>query len=289
MVHKGIAASIASRYCRNNIDIIYSLEDAKSGFTPSYQASLIEDEFEYSYNLMYQLNGNYDKFEEIFNAVFDFIKESKELITKESIDINEIVLIVLSFGGLVGICFVKTIELTKDDYWPIRPFIIINDAELSGDDDLIEDNHLGEFDEPFIENKDSIQIQCSFCGHTVFDLAKRSKNWNEALKDSCEHFALAFATNAGNQLFGRNYYFKAFKRAVVDYVETYKGFTCQSNPEMFINDFLNGDTDLDEKDMASIIKILKSDMPDFDLQVKQFEKLINDRQHIFLFHFMKFL
>ena len=88
---------------------------------------------------------------------------------------------------------------------------------------------------------------------------------------------------------GREYYRNYFKKAVVDYVETYKGFTCQSNPEAFINDFLNGDTDLNEIDITSILEILKTNLPECNIQTKQFQEILRGHKHMFVFHFMKFI
>ncbi|HCN85230.1 MAG TPA: hypothetical protein DIT07_16670 [Sphingobacteriaceae bacterium] len=289
MFHKGIAVAIAARFGRDHIVLDYLFENARNGNVPSYEISILPIKGEYSFNLRYHLSGNEWILQELFDSIYNYIKIHKQIIKQEHIDINELIGEFLSFAGISGIEFINRIDLTKDDYWPIRNSIIIKDERIKDDSDLEETDQLGSFEEPVLENKESIRVRCSFCGKPALILPKGGDIWNEAILDPCEHFAFAFITNTNNHLYGREYYRNFFKKSVIDYVETFKGFTCQANPEAFINDFLNGDTDLNKHDLTTIIKILKSTMPDCDIQIKEFSKILNGEKHVFVFHFMKFV
>ncbi len=289
ILHKGIAASIAARFGGNNIEFNYSFEDAINGRVPPYHFSLSPVKDEYSFNLRYHLLNNELKFQEIFDNIYDYIKASITIISEEGIEGNEIVDAFLAAAGLVGIAFTERIDLTKEDYLPIASSITIYDEGFKIDLDLEKDIRLGKFEEPLIENEVSLQIRCSFCGKPALKLPKKGDIWNEAVLEPCEHFAFAFITNTDNHFYGREYYTSSFKKAVIDYVETFKGFTCQADPGVFVNDLFNGDTDLDENDVTRINSILRSDLPDSNIQTKQFSKVLNGNNHVFVFQFMKFI
>jgi hypothetical protein len=289
LFHKGVATAVAARYGRNDISLVYSFDEAKQGKILSYALTLTQEDGEYSFNIKQHFFRFDWPLQEIYYDLTDFIKDNKNRFKEQDVQLNEILMTFLSFAGIIGIDFVKRIQLTKDDYWSIRPSIEILDENIADDSDLVEIDLLGQFEEPVIKNDSNYEVKCSFCGTPALVIPKEGDVWNEAILEPCEHFAFAFITNTNNHIYGRPYYKMFIKRAVIGYVETYKGYTCQNDPEGFINDFLNGDTDLNSKEMESIIAILKIKLPDCNIQSKQFELKLNNNKHVFLFHFMKFV
>lgn len=292
MLHKGIAAAIATRYYRDDFELTYAFEEACNGKHLSYKLTLQPVENEYSFNIRYNLNRMSMAFENYFNDIYDYLKEQKEVIHNEGITIEQILKNVLIFGCLAGTEFIARIPLTTDDYWPIRNQLIFHDDLFEDDEDIryIEQCDMRpEFDEHLTEDEDYYSVCCPFCGEEALLLPKSEDMWRDQTFEPCEHFAFAFISNTTAHVYGRNYYKQSFRRQLINYVETYKGVTCEQNYEGFLNDVLNGNNQyLDISEIPTIIKLVKSDLPDCTIVPKYFTIPVNNKQHAFTFHFMKF-
>ena len=291
VLHKGIAAAVAAKYRRTNIDFTYSFEDAKSGKTPSFSTTLLPVPGEYFFNLRYHLSQWGQHFNDIFYSVCDFIYENEEKMAEEQVTVRDVFGELLFFAGLIGIEFVKRIDITVEDYFAIKYQIVINDAALVGDSDLMFPDKEGEFDEPVKETVENYTVHCSFCGEKALDVSKTAGDvWGEAQFDPCEHFSFGFISNINNHVYGKEFYKRSFRRALIDYVETYKGYTCENSYEEFLNELYNGEIeDFQLVELETVLDIMKTNIPDCKIATKYFIADIEGSKHAVCIHFSKFL
>ncbi len=292
MIHKGIAAAIAHRYYRDDLELTYSFDDALNGKHLSFENSLIPKDKEYSFNLRYNLNKMCFTFENYFNDIYDYLKDQKEIIQEKGILNAEILSTVLMYGCLTGTEFVARIPLTTDDYWCVRDQLIIKDEYDKEDNDIkdIEQCDLRpEYDDDLYDDEDYYSVNCPFCGEEALVLPKTDDMWEDHSFEPCEHFAFSFISNSTPIVYGRNYYKSSFRQQLINYIEINKGITCERNYEGFLNDLLNGTNDyMNISELPIIIKLVKSDLPDCTVIPKYFKIPVNGKQHAFTFHFMKF-
>lgn len=293
MIHKGIAAAIATHYDRDDFELTYSFEEACNGQHPSFEISLMPIENEYSFNLRYNLNRMSLAFENYFHDIYDYLKENGETIKNQGVSIGELLKTILMYGCLTGTEFIARIPLTTDDYWPIRNQLILNDELFKDDEDIRDLEELDlrpEFDEPLIDEEDFYSVNCPFCGEEALFLPKTNDMWKECIFEPCEHFAFAFISNATAHVYGRDYYKNFFKRNLINYIETYKEVTCGKNYEGFLNDTLNGENPyLSVLELPFILKLVQSDLPDCTIIPKFFTIPVNGKKHSFNFHFLKYI
>jgi len=175
MIHKGIAAGIATCYDRTDFELTYSYEEALNGKHPSYAISSMAIDKEYSFNLRYNLLRMSMSFENYFNDIYDYIEGDINNIHSEGVSNDKILKTFLMYGCLTETEFIARTALTTHDYWPIRDQLILDDDLYENDEDIreIETCDLRpEFDEPLIDEENLYSVTCPFCGEEALVLSK---------------------------------------------------------------------------------------------------------------------